>query len=282
MNILFTGAKSFLAKELADYFSQSKSKYNLILTDRKTLDPTDLTMVHECFDDINVDIVIHTAIKGGKRNHNEHIDDFYSNISMFNNLSRISNKYKLMFNFGSGAEFDRRNDIFRAKEKLVNDSMPIDYYGLSKNIITRKINDLNSNIFNLRLFGCFGPREEQQRLLKNCYNQLMNNQEPVISQDKEMDYFYSKDVGRIIEHIINHGNEFTPRDINMCYEQKYNLSDYVDILKLLTNKKNDVIIKKSGLSKSYSGCGIRVQNLGVELKGLEGGIEECLTNWNKY
>ena len=59
MNILFTGAKSFLARELADYLSQSKSKHNLILTDRKTLDPTDLTMVQDCFDDINVDIVIY-------------------------------------------------------------------------------------------------------------------------------------------------------------------------------------------------------------------------------
>ena len=40
MNVLITGGKSFLAKELITFFSNSKKKYNLIITDRRTLDPT--------------------------------------------------------------------------------------------------------------------------------------------------------------------------------------------------------------------------------------------------
>lgn len=281
MNILFTGAKSFLAKELADYFISSKLRNNLILTDRKTLDPTNKKLVEDFFNDIKVDIVVHTAIKGGKRNHKENINDLYDNISMFENLSKVSHKFKLMFNFGSGAEFDRRNSIHRAKEQHVELATPLDYYGMSKNIITRKINSMNKNIFNLRLFGCFGAREEQQRLFRSTYNKLLNNKSPIIHQDKEMDFVYSKDVGKIIEHIIRYENPSIPRDINICYKQKYKLSEMVNIVKSLTNKDNDVIIEKSNLSNSYSGCNERLQNLGVELLGLKGGIQECLINWNK-
>ena len=111
MNILITGGNGFLAKELIKYFSKSKIKCNLLVTNRKTLDPTDYESVKSFFDEVKVDIVIHTAVRGGKRSHLESIDDVFDNMAMFQNLSKFSDKFKLMFNFGSGAEFDRRFDI---------------------------------------------------------------------------------------------------------------------------------------------------------------------------
>ena len=65
MNILVTGCNGFLAKELISYFS---NKHNIIKTDRKTLDPTNYDNVKWFFDLYAVDVIIHTAIKGGKRN----------------------------------------------------------------------------------------------------------------------------------------------------------------------------------------------------------------------
>jgi dTDP-4-dehydrorhamnose reductase len=40
MNVLITGGKGFLAKEMVRYFSDKK-QYTLMVTDRSTLDPTD-------------------------------------------------------------------------------------------------------------------------------------------------------------------------------------------------------------------------------------------------
>lgn len=281
MNILITGCNGFLAKELIDYFSSSNLENNIILTDRNSLDPTDYENVKEFFESVKVDVVIHTAVKGGKRHHIENIDDLYDNLLMFHNLSSFAHKYKMMFNFGSGAEFDRKYDIQNVSESQIISKTPGDYYGLSKNLITRKIIELNSNIFNLRLFGCFGAHEEDQRLFKACHNKIIEGVTPVIYQDKEMDFFYAQDVGRVIEHIIKNNNNDIPRDINLCYAAKYKISDLIIKIKSLTNNHLGVIIEKPGIANSYSGSGYRLENLNIPLEGLENGMEECLTNWNK-
>ena len=187
MNILITGCKGFLAQELIKYFS---GNHNIIKTDRKTLDPTNYENVKWFFDLYAVDIVIHTAIKGGKRNDAQDVNNFFINMQMFNNLLLFSHKYKMMFNFGSGAEFDRTKDIDCLSEQQINNRYPKDYYGLAKNLISKKINDIDSNIYNLRLFGCFGQFEEPQRLIRATYKNFLSKNSATIFQDKKMDYFY--------------------------------------------------------------------------------------------
>jgi len=186
-----------------------------------------------------------------------------------------------MFNFGSGAEFDRRENISIAKEEEVSNKLPSDYYGLSKNLITRKIIEQNENIFNLRLFGCFGTKEEEQRLFKNTYNLLTNGRPPVIHQDKYMDYFYVQDIGKVIERIVEEPCN-VPRDINLCYEKKILLSEQVERIKCLTKTKNEVIIENKEQGFSYTGDGKRLASLGNQLNGLEKGMCECLIKWNKF
>jgi GDP-L-fucose synthase len=278
MKILLTGGKSFLAKELTSYFSKD---HTVITTNRNSLDPTDYENVKAFFKHVEVDVLIHTAIKGGKRNHPENVMDLYDNLSMFHNLQLFSDKYKVMFNFGSGAEFDRSGDINIAREEDVFGRCPSEYYGLSKNLITRRIVRENKDIYNLRLFGCFGINEEPQRLLRGTYSRFANGESAVVHQDKYMDYFYAQDIGRVIEYIsMNNSNEI-PRDINLCYRQKYKLSELVYKIKCLSNAKNDVIIEDTTLALSYTGASDKLENLNIPLIGVDNGIKECLKNWNK-
>jgi len=282
MNILFTGANGFLAKELVQYFSRSDLKCNLLLTDRTTLDPTDYENVKDFFNNMPVDIVIHTAVQGGKRGQFEDIDHLMNNIMMFQNLIKFSDKFKLMFNFGSGAEFDRRFDIRDRIEVDIWKSNPIDLYGLGKNLITRKIYEMDSNVYNLRLFGCFGAYEEEQRLFKTCYNNFKKGINANITQDKYMDYFYAQDVGRVIQNIIqNHDTWDIPRDINLSYKEKYKLSQYAHMIKDLTKNTEDVIIKSTDMANSYTGDSFLLDDLGIDFIGLHEGIKECLRSWNK-
>ena len=282
MNILITGANGFLAKEIQDYYSESK-EVNLIPTDRTTLNPTDFNNVHKFFDKNKIDIVIHTAVRGGKRNQEPQIEDVFDNISMFQNLAYFSDKFKMMFNFGSGAEFDRKFSIEDARELDIHQSLPEDYYGLAKNIITRKIVKLSGNIYNLRLFGCFGVHEEPQRLFRSCYENLRLNEPAVILDDKRMDYFYAQDVGRVIDFFINNDESTLPHDINLCYSKKYTLSEHAKRIKYLTKSQQQVIInnKELRLSKSYTGDATTLSSLNINLTGLEKGVSECLKSWSK-
>jgi len=282
MKYLITGANGFLAKELKEYFAGLESKVELILTNRSTLDPTNFKQVENFFSNNQVDVVIHTAVKGGKRGRQDTEQDYNDNIAMFDNLSSFSDRFQIMFNFGSGAEFDRGQQIYRIKEKEIHQRRPKDFYGMSKNTITKKILDIDKNIFNIRLFGCFGSYEEEQRLIKATHNKVLNGQNPVIHQDKEMDFIYSKDVGRLISHIINnHDSSNIPKDINACYNQKYKISDIIQEYKNLTNGSFDVIIEEeNGLG--YSGCSARIDSLNIKTIGLRKGIKECLTKWSKY
>ena len=279
MNILITGCKGFLAQELIKYFS---GNHNIIKTDRKTLDPTNYENVKWFFDLYAVDIVIHTAIKGGKRNDAQDVNNFFINMQMFNNLLLFSHKYKMMFNFGSGAEFDRTKDIDCLSEQQINNRYPKDYYGLAKNLISKKINDIDSNIYNLRLFGCFGEFEQPQRLIRATYQNFKNNKDATIFQDKKMDYFYAQDVARVIDFYIKNNNLNLPKDLNLCYKTKYKLSDIANVVKNLTNTNQSVTIENNNLSHSYTGDSERLNSLQIKLIGIEKGINECLTSWNKF
>jgi len=282
VNILITGANGFLAKELIEYYQDNSQISNrLLLTDRHTLDPTNFEDVRKFFDENVVDVVIHTAVKGGKRLRKDSVDDIIDNISMFKNLSYFSDYYKIMFNFGSGAEFDRMRAINKAKETSIHTRNPRDYYGLSKKIISTKIVESDSNIYNLRLFGCFGRNEEPQRLFRSCYDKFRSGKDAQISYDKYMDYFYSQDVGRVMDFIISNPRLQIPRDINLCYEGDYKLSDYASTIKRLTNSPNDVMIHHKELAKSYTGDCERLKSLNIDLIGLNQGVEKCLKSWSK-
>ena len=280
MNILITGSKGFIGKELSKYFSE---EHNVISTDRTTLDPTKCESVKSFFDNNEIDVVIHAAVKGGKRGHHESVEDLYENLLMFENLSNFSNHYKAMFNFGSGAEFDRRMDIKLSRENQIESRLPSDYYGLAKNLITRKINHLDSNIYNLRLFGCFGEYEEPQRLLRATCDKIIKGENPNVHNDKWMDYFYAQDVGRVIEYIVNNIEKDIPKDINLCYNEKYKLSDLVYKIKNLTESNCDVIIYNNQIgSLSYTGDSTKLDSLNIALMGIDIGVEKCLKSWSKY
>jgi len=272
MNILLTGANGFLGREFVRLFQETE--YNLLATNRNSLDVSNTAEVDRFFANNKVDIVLHTAFVGVKKSAENSLEALITNLDMHRNLCKHASKFKLMFSFGSGASFDREQPIDNICESEITNRHPADFYGLAKNIIARHIAQHNGNIINLRLFGCFGPLEENTRLIKNSITRASQKEDIIISEDKTMDFFYVDDLFRVIRFYIHNHSEELPKDVNMTYEEKYTLLDIGKQIKNLTHSNINVILKKKAQAPPYTGRGTTLASLDLETTGLERGIRE--------
>lgn len=268
--ILVTGANgylgSFLSKRLEDF------GYGVIRGSRETLNVLDRKACKRIFKENNIEYVIHTAVRGGRRTRADIGNDLYQNIVMFENLAAHRDKFKMMINFGSGAAFDRSKEIDIVKEEDILYECPRDYYGLSKNIIAKRIYGINDNIVNLRIFNCFGENELPDRMIKaNCLRHLYG-EDMIVHSNKKMDFFYIEDLYKVIIFYLTQFEKQLPTDLNLCYEQKFDLIGITSLIKTLTGRENDVKLIDEENGCSYTGDSNRLLSLGLELFGLESGI----------
>jgi nucleoside-diphosphate-sugar epimerase len=270
MNILITGANGFIGSNIIKMISDP----NIIFFKgtRKTIDLFSIDNLYKYIINNKIDGIIHCAIEGGNRLTEDNIDILYKNIIIYENLLKFREKFKFIINIASGAEFDRRQSITNISEKELFKSVPIDYYGLSKNIIS-KLNLLYNGI-NLRIFGCFYHNELNSRFIKTNILNYINNSPIIIHQNKYMDFIYMEDVATIILYIINNFCEKS-MDINMSYEIKYKLSDIANYINKLSKYRVHITIENEIEGLNYTGDGTELKKLGIELKGLTLGINEC-------
>jgi dTDP-4-dehydrorhamnose reductase len=270
MKILVLGSSSFISKELKQYFG---NKFDYV--NRNILDLEDTIAVDAFFKKNKYDIVINTCTKGGVRGKEDEFSVLSANILMFNNLLRNNDKYKYLFNFCSGAAFDRKKNIDQAIEESILEETPEDYYGLSKNLIFRESQKYN-NIYTFRIFGCFGKHEIETRFIKNSLNRIKEKKSILIHKDKFMDYISAYDLCMVIEYYIDNLNTVMHKDINLVYNKKYKLSEIAKKILDLKKVNNHVIIEEEGLDKSYTGDGYRLSNLPIKLKGLDQSLKDII------
>jgi nucleoside-diphosphate-sugar epimerase len=79
---------------------------------------------------------------------------------------------------------------------------PVDHYGMSKNIISRRIFE-SDNCYTLRLFGVFGSNEPKHRLLKRVLSG-----EAIELEDKYFDYYYIEDILPVVRNYIDKKPKF--------------------------------------------------------------------------
>ena len=141
-------------------------------------------------------------------------------------------------------------------------------------IITNEIMDLNENIINLRLFGCFGPLEEDNRFIKASLKNMLKGRNIIVHKDRYMDFFYVDDLVTVIEHYIKNINKLNelPKDLNLTYPEKYTLLEMGNYINSLTNYSVDVILQSEGLGLDYTGCSEKLSDLNLDLIGLDEGI----------
>jgi nucleoside-diphosphate-sugar epimerase len=275
MKILVTGCNGFIAKEIRN--SYLNEQHDFVFADRKMLDVSCPTQTRTFLSIHEFDAVIHTANTGGRKNIKETFDDFLNNLKMFQNLINNFDKFKLLINFGSGAEFNRFKNVRQVQEIKKSEIMPLDYYGISKNIISNYIQNTPENIYSFRLFGCFGRFEKKDRLVKSTIEKIIKEKPAIIHQNRIMDFFSAEDVCIVIDYYLqNYDKKTLPKDLNLCYNKKRDLNEISLSIFNFMNKKPNIKILKPGYSPEYTGSSKLIDSLDLNLKGFDKSLKKVI------
>ena len=267
-SILITGGNGNLAKMIK---TQLSSEFKITCITRNEFDILDTKAVSNYLSNSNnnFDVLIHTAISGGRRGKEETGEVVYQNLLMFENMMMFSHKFQLIINFDSGAIYDRSTDIYCKKETDLL-SVPTDYYGFSKYLIYKRSLQ-HKNVVNFRIFNIFHLNEEPNRFIKSCLLAKKNGTNITIFQDKFFDFMYEDDFIRIVRHYINNFSNNLPKTFNLSYTNKYKLSE---IALMIINNKDQIEIIDGSCSNNYCGDGNMLDNLCIGLNGLESGLKK--------
>jgi GDP-L-fucose synthase len=246
MKILITGGNGYVAKSLYESF---KKKYNITTTTRQNFDLTSYDETCEWFEEREFDVVIHTAISGGSRLHEDKHSVFENNMAMFNNLVTNKHCFSKLISFGSGAE-------------LFHGNTP---YADSKREIAKQILEY-SNFYNLRIFGVFDHNELNTRFIKSNIIRYIKKKPMLIHTNKIMDFFYMEDLINLVDHYIQNDN--LVKTINCSYETKSTLVNIAKFINTLSNYEVSININNKNCLEFYCGD----SDLPIKTTGLEQGI----------
>ena len=269
MKILITGGNGNIAQMIKRNLG---NKYNITNLSHTELDILDFKQVKEYLDKNNFDILVHTAIKGGRRTKEETGEITHINVLMFENLIFFADKFKMIINLDSAAIYDRTTDILNRKENELL-TIPTDYYGFSKYVIyNRTLN--HNNCFNFRIFNIFHKNEEPDRFIKSCFLAKKNNTIVTIFEDKYFDFVYEDDFIKIVDYYFTncYNTNKLDKTINICYKKKYKLSE---IALLIIKDESKIIINKNYSTNNYSGNNELLENKKLDLLNLEESLIKC-------
>lgn len=246
--ILITGANGFAGRHLATYLKSKK--YELYTPSHKELDLLDENAVDNYFIKNKIDIVIHTALVGGSRKE-EHVDSALNqNLRMFFNIIRNKKRFKKMIHCGSGAEYDKRFPIVKAKEEDFDKRVPVDEYGFGKYICSKYIEN-SENIVCLRIFALFGKFEDYRyRFISNAICRNIYGLPITIRQNVYFDYIYINDFVRIVEYFIEHKAKH--KFYNAGTGKRIDIKTLARKINEISDKKSKIIIKNKELNNEYT------------------------------
>lgn len=247
MKVFLTGGNGFIGKNIIE---QLGDKYEILAPGRQELNLLDACAVFEYLKINKPEIVLHVAAAGANRKDNLKPNILKNNLIIFYNLLVAKEYFNRMIVFGSGAEYDKRNNLHLVGEKDFGRSIPEDEYGLAKFTMAKLA--VNSDfITHLRFFGVFGEHEDfQTRFISNSICKVLFDLPITMNQNVYFDYLYVDDAVKIIDRII----ENKPRDIfyNIGSGERLDLLAIAKIILEVTEKDLPIKILKKGLNNEYT------------------------------
>ena len=278
--ILLTGSGGFIGKNIKE--SYLGEIYELISPRSYELNLIETEAVDNFFQDKNFDIVIHSACKPGHRNAKDTTNLLYSNLRIFENLARHSDKYDKFINFGSGAIYDIDYDITNAAETDIYKKMGKDNLSFCKYIVSKRIGALfqeGKKFVDFNIFGIFGKYEDWEiRFPSNAICKTLFDLPITLRQNRRFSYLDVNDLMPILEYFIE--NDWKYSSYNICPDKPTSLLEVANIVKSISGKDIDIIAAKEGYGYDYTGNNTRLHEEYKNLKFTD--LNDSLKNLYTY
>ena len=276
MRVLITGASGFIGRYLK---AGLKRKYSIKTPSRTELDLLNADITRDYLATNPFDVVVHLATPTGHNPLDRQGEIFERSLRVFMSLLHCSDLFGKMIYIGSGAEYGKHRAIMSIQEDEFGDQLPQDSYGLSRYIMSETAGQ-HDNIYNLRIFGCYGMGDPPHKLIPFIISCIREGKPIELKQNVVFDFLYVKDIVPIVEYFL----ENTPK------HKAYNLTSGIPILigdiaaEVRRQMKSDVpiIFKRGGLGLEYTGNNVRLRSEipNWQPTKIEDGIREILLNEN--
>lgn len=274
MKVFLTGGNGFIGKNIVE---QLGDKYEILAPSRQELNLLDSDDVFEYLKKNKPEVILHVAAVGCNRKKNNQ-DILKNNLIIFYNLLAAKEYFNRIIVFGSGAEYDKSNNLHFVNEREFGNNIPKDEYGLAK-FTMAKIATGSDFITHLRLFGVFGKYEDYlTRFISNSICKALFDLPIAINQNVYFDYIYIDDLINIVDKII----EKKPKDIfyNIGSGERIDLLAIAKVILELTEKNLPIRVLKEELNNEYT-C--NVNKLENELGTLElSSLKEAISKMIQY
>lgn len=278
MRVLLTGGTGFIGRNILPILRECAE---VDAPHRDELNTASEESVRKYFASRTYDVVIHAANSNPFRNpgcdSRENMLD--ASLRGFMNLRNQSGRYGRMLYFGSGAEYDKRFDIVAVKEEQIGASIPVDVYGFAKYIMNELARG-SDNIFNLRVFGCYGPTDSRTKFIRDAIDCCFENRAITIRQNCLFDYTYVDDIGRLVCRMMSMDLRY--HDYNLCSGRRISLLEIAEIVNRQMRNDRKPEIASPGWNKEYTADNGRLlAELGnFEFTSIEEGITRQIA-WQK-
>lgn len=274
--ILLIGANGFIGKNLKAYLEKNSDLYTVDAPSKKELNILDEKNVRSYLEKNFYDVVIHAAICNPIRTGNIESNELEQDLRGFFNIEKYHCLYGKMLYFGSGAEYDKSENIISVAEVDFSNYIPKNNYGLAKYIIGKNI-EKSENIYNLRIFGLFGKYENwKTTFISGACCKALKGIPITIRQNVVFDYMYIDDFCKVVTWFVN--NKPIYHTYNITSGEKIDLISIVDIINKLIKKPVPIYVCKCGIGNEYTASNKRLREEYVEFDNtnIEYSIKQLL------
>lgn len=277
--LFLTGKTGFIGKNIVNIL---KSEYEIVAPTRHELNLLNEDEVKQFLKNGRFDIVLHCANPNPIKNpaDNKNIGMLEGSLRIFMNFYKSQDLFGNMFYLGSGAEFDKSRDMALISEDEFGRSVPKDVYGFGKYIMNQ-LTQTSRNIFNARVFACFGPYDHESKFITHVIRCCLTGKEITIRQNCYFDYIHVSDLGKMLLEVMREQPGY--HDYNLCSGKRITLYEIAKIVcEQMGYDESRIVFLDDGWNKEYTGSNQRFmqEHPDFEFLPIEKGIQYQIA-WEK-